>query len=875
MKYFHNSWRNFLNENIRTEDVPFKDTRIRIKLENDEKLLREVTEDEFEHIQRAIDELSFEDLAFHNVFGDKTRLVIDFPTADEQSELGRFLKVFSKMGYEVDWAKGILSAERKYIDTSPDAVEAIMAGLPGSGMTVKKINMKVGKWISKVYNLILKKQKLDIQIREYLYTNFLRSAWSYLPAHYRAPGSEPFEKVLARHIESGELRNLLGPDGEDWGSWEPPYVTRQDIEKGLGSDASRIKQYYRIEDTIKSLTMSEYGAGRSRITAQYIELLKNYWQNNADYIKKNIKSGYSNQYSIIITRDPVDVWRMSDFDNITSCHSPPSRGGEGDYYKCAVAEAHGHGAVAYVVFTEDLLKNTDTDSIDAAEEEIQDGEIFGDTARSGGAGFDIEPQARLRLRQLRYYEHNKKPEEYEGRNPFEGTQLAVPEKRVYGARIPGFYTHLLKWAKEVQKTEIERAPWIDGKLNFNDFIKFGGSYDDNPMSLLLMSLFNVRMKDTEGHVKQDKTTEDDLDDNLIGSLQQQYQNRCDEVTEYWNSKMGWTMANAMVEDDGAGSVYISVYAEIRIKWDPHEWVNWMGMPGLSEVTSALDEVKEYGLDWVKSDYPYTINKAVDGAWQLPIDVEPTQLVEFGGEGYAYDPDNYEEFCRVVNSEVDNRYDTVKQILTNFFKREGYIEGGAIMALGREIINDEMDLYHWEAEAEEGYEVDEFELVQFTTHPEVWYADLGATEEQAMKIMNDRNFWLEIRKRMAAPAFKNTKGSMYPQMPLDMDMFGMHGTEGESQELNLQFSVHDDAPDEQVNVLKNLVEIWDDQDEINKVANEVFRDMLKGVVKRGNDETPIGSLPGDWSVSENNKREELNALKIERMLSRLSAHRATN
>ena len=59
MKYFHNSWRNFLNENIRTEDAPFKDTRIRIKLENDEKLLREVTEDEFEHIQRAIDELSF------------------------------------------------------------------------------------------------------------------------------------------------------------------------------------------------------------------------------------------------------------------------------------------------------------------------------------------------------------------------------------------------------------------------------------------------------------------------------------------------------------------------------------------------------------------------------------------------------------------------------------------------------------------------------------------------------------------------------------------------------------------------------------------------------------------------------------------------
>ena len=51
--------------------------------------------------------------------------------------------------------------------------------------------------------------------------------------------------------------------------------------------------------------------------------------------------------------------------------------------------------------------------------------------------------------------------------------------------------------------------------------------------------------------------------------------------------------------------------------------------------------------------------------------------------------------------------------------------------------------------------------------------------------------------------------MYPQMPLDMDMFGYDGTEDETQELNLYFSIHDDAPDQQAEVLRNLVEIWDD------------------------------------------------------------------
>ena len=47
---------------------------------------------------------------------------------------------------------------------------------------------------------------------------------------------------------------------------------------------------------------------------------------------------------------------MSDFDRIQSCHSPPSRGDDagGSYYKCAVAEAHGHGPVAYLVRNKDL-----------------------------------------------------------------------------------------------------------------------------------------------------------------------------------------------------------------------------------------------------------------------------------------------------------------------------------------------------------------------------------------------------------------------------------------------------------------------------------------------------------------------------------------
>ena len=104
-----------------------------------------------------------------------------------------------------------------------------------------------------------------------------------------------------------------------------------------------------------------------------------YWKKNAAYIKKEINNLDNDKYSIIITRHPIDVLRMSDFDTITSCHSPASRqNAYQSYYKCAVAEAQGHGAVAYVVETEELLSATNTGNIDSAEQEIQEGEIFAD-----------------------------------------------------------------------------------------------------------------------------------------------------------------------------------------------------------------------------------------------------------------------------------------------------------------------------------------------------------------------------------------------------------------------------------------------------------------------------------------------------------------
>ena len=799
MKNFNNSWRKFLNESSRTENVPFKDTRVRIKLENKKKLLYEVSEDEFEHIEAAIEKMAdLNELAFNDIFGDKTRMVIDFPTLDVSTPLGRFIAMWGVMGYEVDWTKGMLSSERALRDTSPAAFAADLMGTAGvDRVKPKKITMKIGKWFSKMLSYTLKYNAMREKVREHA-------------------GGDRYT--------GNDIKAALGENGEI--------------------------NYYRLSDTIDMMLKTN-----ETVTPQYIKVLRKpekleelsrYWRDNAADIKKNLDKAQSNEYSIVITRNPIDVWRMSDFQNITSCHTPPSRGGGGEYYKCAVAEAHGHGAVAYAVDTDELLQATGTETIEEAEEKLnQYNEIFYDDERTwGGPEIELRPDMRVRLRQVRFFEN---AEDYQSRSP-RGVQIAVPEKRTYGAQIPGFNERIVQWAREVQEEQISQAPKTkDGKLKLDDFIKFGGSHDDNPISLLLKRLFGDAITGTDGYVHVDRETEDEIEAeiDLTSGMVNNYQREIDTYKEEWNQRYAHTEVDGDAIDDGGGGVYITCGATLYINWDASEWTR---MPDARVNSYGLNEVQEYGLGWVVDHPAWGIRKIMNGEqWQLPIVVKPEGLAGFGAQEYAWDPDNFNDFCAAVDVEVDDRYDMVKAVLTTFFKREGYMEGGAVMELGRKVMNGDTGLYHWEAFAEESHEPDEYEFIQFTAHPEVWYNEFNVSEEEAMRIMQDRNFWLEIRRRMAAPAFENTDHEMYPQMPLDMDMFGEHGTEGESQELNLYFSVHGEDPDEMVQVLEELVNIWDDQDEINRVATEVFGDMLQGRVAL--DGTSVVDLSEEKSLSD--------------------------
>ena len=212
--------------------------------------------------------------------------------------------------------------------------------------------------------------------------------------------------------------------------------------------------------------------------------LLDWWQKNSDKLK-NMDSGAS----VIISRSPIDLVRMSDHDGITSCHSPQS-----SYFKCAKQEAKTGGAVAYVVKNSDLKKVN-----------LQDHEIFEDHDRNVDG---IVPLERLRLRRLSN----------------ENINLLLPELNTYGVRNIGFLDAVNKWAKSSQSEVLKK---IDSIKDFKSFEIRGGSYTDNYPNRLWSKFFDVEIS---GSMRNPDEEEEEEEANSIERAERQLE----EHQQNWN-----------------------------------------------------------------------------------------------------------------------------------------------------------------------------------------------------------------------------------------------------------------------------------------------------------------------------------------------------
>ena len=739
--------------------------------------LKEVTEEELEHIGAAA-LLEPEDLAFSGLFGDKRRIIIDFEQFSDETELGKFINMFHKMGYTVDWDKGTLSGVREMKDSNPTALAAAIAANAFPDPKPRKVHMKIGKWLKKTGDYAIRLADLTDKIMN----------------HHQ--GDIDYDRITGNHVKAALSEDEVAA-----------YYRNMSFLDMMAGDMA-------VEFRNKPYELQNWGS---------------WWQTNAGSIKREIADSFHNDDVVIITRHPIDVFRMSDFENIRSCHSPPSREGRmTQQYKCAVAEAHGHGAVAYVVDKKELLDEYGVNTLEGVERQIQDPdhELFYDDERVNDG--PILPKYRVRLRQMRYYDDDDALNASIG----QGTEIAVPERRMYPEGLPGFVERIVKWAREEQQDVMAGVPSEGDALNMGRFIKFGGSYEDNAAPLLLADLFADQFSAFVGNPIQDTDTEDELDSTLTLDMVKAENKQIKEYEERYNNSFEYMRVNGNAFEDNE-SVGIEMEARMRFEWPIDEWKS---LPNSSDMYDVVEELKESGLgvrfvegvytaDYLLADRSSIVRIGDEIIAHIPINPKilsgPEKYMEYlfmGSEGFAL-------FCKSLRGYDNTTAPAIKQWIEHYFKREGHIEGGGMITLGRDIENGEYRWTEWitEVSGDENEGYDDITAEMTVAIPDIGEVELpegsGRQDFATWVIENGRPINIELRKRiMAGP--RKTVGTEY-YIP---SLISKVNTNPATNELYIKWELElpYDVNDEMVELMKEI---------ITEVTEEEVTETLEAIIKQ--------------------------------------------
>jgi hypothetical protein len=358
-------------------------------------------------------------------------------------------------------------------------------------------------------------------------------------------------------------------------------------------------------------------------------------------------------YVIIISRDPIDVLRMSDHKKIDSCHSEGK-----NYFHCAIAESRGNAPIAYIVSKSDLEKflkerkvineqsSLDIDKIDISL--LDKEEIFADITR-GISG--ISPEGRLKFRKYEDIEY--------------GVEFAVPEVKAYGMDLVGFSDVLRKWAWDRQK-DIFEDDNVDGGIYLpekHNIVSSGGSYRNNPDSELL----NLFFKESGKEKAEENTYSGDVEHNTNEMSE-------DEI-EAENLNTRFSEYCAKLNKDNPGAIFyasaeyddgiISIRASVDIDYE-------IFLAGISKMSDAkylapeiIDEINE-------SDDIFDINENI----YHYIAKNTVNIKEFNGEFFLSfrseflinDPEDPESVFSFLDEIHKNVVDEKNIVLENIISR---------------------------------------------------------------------------------------------------------------------------------------------------------------------------------------------------------------
>ena len=774
---FHNAWKKFRDEPT---------------------LLREIDEEELEHISDFLRDMGEDDLPFEHLFGSDMRVLIPFEKKLMARDLQRLEALMAYRpnqpgSWEIDFDTGMMRREIWLAPGIPDAApvwspvplnksfekadKEHRAKLGKEGWKFKTQQMKIGKFLTKYERLKSKADKVK---------------WT--------------------------------PDPETGG------IDYDAADKATGE--------------VYDFAGSHFGSSVGPASAR--EMLDTWGQSG----------GKSKPLAIVLSRHPIDILRMSDYEHIQSCHSPMSRGGDASYYVCAVAEAHGHGAIAYLVNQEQLEefydKNLEPGKHDRELYALDDEELFADKRRDVEG---IEPIARLRIRKFAYAK-----QEDLSRHAGDWTgQIAVPEERVYGSDIAGFLDEVRGWLKTKQEDKMKDLPRTgDGTIiMLDDFAMFGGTYTDTPLD----SLFKRWLPDLnfDGHPRVHDAPEEEVKarigmntvtefERAIQGLQNDYRPGF-QVGGFRRIKIA---AEAL--DDGAGQAYIDVNASVQFGYPLDEFKS-LPSNTYADIEYLSDHLADMGIDlfkdgehtWIRKE---TLPNGTPGV-VIEMDFGKESLMSsddgFAVTGYLVSPEEYEDLLGQLLNMISGGYSAWWAEVALYLKRNDIMKGGAIFKLAHDAEDDEFDSTGWEVVTDDGY------------MPGHVNAKLTGLQVPPIPENHFREFKIRLREEIVDAALRSgseyleyakEEGVAYPNVWIQAAEDPTGGSKAiESGEFEIEFEVTDDTIDEVVNTLIAIILTVSPktvQALATKVAEEVLGDSEKDALgrrRRNLDERLISNWKG--------------------------------
>ena len=189
-----------------------------------------------------------------------------------------------------------------------------------------------------------------------------------------------------------------------------------------------------------------------------------------------------------------------------------------------------------------------------------------------------------------------------------------------------------------------------------------------------------------------------------------------------------------------------------------------------------------------------------------------------GNSYLVMPDEYREALENIDVIIDDRRDQFEAVLTDYFKREGQMEGGTYMNLAMSIEDGALTSYEWDLDTDGQYSESYESSARYTHYydPE----DLGLDIRVLKDIVDSRDFRIELRKQLLAEPREAEDTEYY----LSMNAV----TVEQSGEVSFTaiFSINADEPDAMTGLFVELVEgEMDDEDNLTVVFNRVLAQFV--------------------------------------------------